>query len=262
MSAVASVRGMPFTPSHVAAILPFRGRGGRGLPLAALAAGSMSPDLPYFQPVADWRFMSPPTHSPAGILTWDLLFGIALWLAWRTGARPLHDLLPGPVRLRWRPAGWPPDRRAWLTVVPAVLVGAATHVLWDEFTHAGRFGTTWLPAVAADYPTPWGPFPGYRLLQYASGTIGLAIVIWIGARQPSRDPEPRPRPALARLAGWLVPLSAVTAAAMRISTLEDPGDLRTLGFAATTAAVGTGAVTLALITAGHALTSGRHRPPQ
>ena len=51
---------MPFTPSHVAAILPLAGRRDRGLPLAALAAGSMSPDLPYFQPVADWRLISPP----------------------------------------------------------------------------------------------------------------------------------------------------------------------------------------------------------
>lgn len=247
---------MPFTPSHIAAILPLRGRG-RGLPLAALAAGSMSPDLPYFQPVATWRFLSPSTHSLAGILTWDLVFGIAMWVVWRAVANPLHDLAPDVIRSRWRPAGWPTSVPGWLIVVPAVLIGAVTHVLWDEFTHIGRFGATHILAIAASYPMPWGPFPGYRLLQYASGVIGLAIVVWVGARQRSLIPEPSPRPSLARATAWLVPLSALTAASIRVAALEDPADLRALAFAGITTAVGTGTAVLLLLIVGHALTRGR-----
>lgn len=254
-----SLHHVPFTPSHIAAILPLRGRRDRGLPLAALAAGSMSPDLPYFQPIVDWRLMSPPTHSVAGILTWDLLFGIVMWVVWRAGAEPLHDLAPDPIRSRWRPAGWPTKVRAWLMVVPAVLVGTVTHVLWDEFTHAGRFGATQIAAIGASYSMPWGPFPGYRLLQYASGAIGLAIVFWVGLRQPSRDPRPRPRPGLARVAAWLVPLSGLTAAAMRSSALEDPTDLRALAFAAITAAIATATTVMVLLTAGHALAGNGRR---
>lgn len=244
---------MPFTPSHIAAILPLRGRDNLGFPLAALAAGSMSPDLPYFQPVVDWRLMSPPTHSVAGVLTWDLLFGIVMWVVWRAGAEPLHDLAPEPIRSRWQPAGWPTNVRSWLMVVPSVLVGTATHVLWDEFTHAGRFGATQISAIGASYPTSWGPFPGYRLLQYASGVIGLAIVIGVGLRQPSRNPEPRPRPRLARAAAWLVPLSALTAAAVRGSALDDRTDLRALAFAAITTAIATATTVAVLLIAGHAL---------
>lgn len=250
---------MPFTISHVAAILPLRGRGERGLPLAALAAGSMSPDLPYFQPFVDWRLMSPPTHGVTGILTWDLLFGMAMWTAWRAGAAPLHDLVPDPIRNRWRPAGWPANPHAWLLVIVAVLVGAATHVLWDEFTHAGRFGATQIPAIGADYPMAWGPFPGYRLLQYASGVIGLAVVAWVGLRQPSREGGPRPRPGLARVVAWLVPLSAATAAAIQVVARQEPADLRAMAFATITAAIGTATAVLIVITAGHALTGAGRR---
>lgn len=219
----------------------------------------MSPDLPYFQPVADWRLMSPATHSLAGILTWDLLFGVAMWAVWRVGAEPLHDLAPDMVRRRWRPASWPTSLSGWVIVVPAVFVGAVTHVLWDEFTHIGRLGTTYIPAIAASYPMPWGPFPGYRLLQYASGAVGLAIMVWVGARESSRDPEPRPRPGLARATAWLVPLAAVTAAAVRVARLEDPSDLRALAFAGITSAIGTATAVLILLTTGNALTGQRRQ---
>ena len=253
---------VPFTPSHIAAVLPLRGRRDRGLPLAALAAGSMSPDLPYYQPVADWRLMSPATHSLAGILTWDLLFGVAMWAVWRAGAEPLHDLTPDTIRRRWRSASWPTSPSGWVIVVPAVVVGAVTHVLWDEFTHIGRFGTTHIPAIAASYPMPWGPFPGYRLLQYASGAVGLAIIVWVGARQPSREPEPGPRPGLARATAWLVPLAALTAAAISVARLEDLGDLRALAFAGITSAIGTATTVLIFLTAGHAITSQRRHAAQ
>lgn len=219
----------------------------------------MSPDLPYFQPVADWRLISPPTHSLAGILTWDLLFGIAMWAVWRAGAEPLHDLAPDAIRRRWQPANPPTKVSGWLIVIASVLIGAATHVLWDEFTHFGRFGTTYITAIAASYPTPWGPFPGYRLLQYASGANGLAIILWVGASQPSAEPEPRPRPTLARATAWFVPLAALTAAVIRVARLRDFSDLRAMAFAAITAAIGTATAVLLLLTAGHALTSDRHQ---
>ncbi len=237
---------VPFTPSHVAAVLPLRGRDGLGLPLAALAAGSMSPDLPYFQPFVNWRLVAASTHSAIGILTWDLLFGLALWIVWRAGATALHGLAPHPIRRRWQPAAWPATAGAWLLVVAAVPLGAVTHVLWDAFTHVGGFGATQIPAIGATYAMPWGPFPGYRLLQYASGATGLAIVIWVGLRQPTRDPGPRPQPRLARVAAWLVPLSAVAAAAIGMA-LHPGTDMRALGFIAVTAAIGAATTVVALL---------------
>lgn len=248
---------MPFTPSHIAAILPLRARGDKGLVFAALAAGSMSPDFCYYLPISTLLFTSPPTHSVGGILTWDLLYGWVMWLAWRFAAVSLHDLAPDPIRSRWQPAKWPTAVRAWLLVVLSVLVGTTTHVLWDEFTHAGRFGAIHIALIAATYTTPLGAFQGHQILQYASGAIGLLIVIWVGILQPSKDRGPRPSPKLARITVWLVSLSALVAGAIQIFALAGRTGLRAMAFPVITTAIATALLTLALITAGHALLSCR-----
>lgn len=228
---------MPFTLSHIAAVLPLRARSGPGLPLAGLAAGSMSPDVPYFLPLVNWQTLSPPTHSLAGLVTWDLGFGLLLWWGWRSLAGAVHDLAPAWVRRRWQPADWPERGAAWLLVAAAVLVGAVTHVLWDEFTHGGRFAATSFEWVAATYPTPWGAFQGYRLLQYASGVAGLAIVVMVGWRQPVGPLPPAPNPRLAVAAWWLVPAAAVVVALVRVVAFP-VASMRGSAFVAVTTAIG------------------------
>ena len=245
---------MPFTPSHVAAILPLRGRAGVGLPLAALAAGSLSPDLPYFLPIPDWRVVSPLPHSLMGILTWDLLFGLVMWTAWRLGAGPLHDLAPDAIRRRWRPAGWPTTVGAAAMVVLALLIGAGTHVLWDSFTHAGRFGTQRFPILNTLIETPLRTLPAYRWLQYLSGVVGLVAVAWVGLRQPMSWDPPRRRPGLARAAVWLIPLGALVAVVQRFSVVGYTG-LRDAAFAIATASIAGAVATTLLLCLLHAATT-------
>ncbi len=67
---------MPFTPSHVAAILPLARA---PLPAAGLAIGSMVPDLPYFVPIGIPREY---THSLIGGLTADLPMGLVAVAVW------------------------------------------------------------------------------------------------------------------------------------------------------------------------------------
>ena len=188
---------MPFTPAHVAAVIPLRGRA--GLPFAALAAGSMSPDLPYYLLGTGWQPV-PATHSLWAVPTWDLLFGLVMWAAFRRASQPLHDLSPEVVRRRWRLADVAASRW-WLTPV-AVLIGSLTHLLWDEFTHPGRFGTANLAMLAATYPSPIGPLEGYRYLQYGSGLFGLAVLAWVGLRASVGPAVPRRQPVLAAWARW------------------------------------------------------------
>lgn len=240
---------MPFTPAHVAAVLPLRGR--LHLPFAALAAGSMSPDLPYFLPfsAAIPRFV---THSVGGVFTWDLLFGLAMWLAWRWIAPIMHDVVPSPIRNRWRPpagTGHPP---AWWAVGLAVIIGSATHVLWDFFTHAGHWATTVGP-LATTYPSPRGSMAGYRYLQYASGAVGLAVVLWVGYRQPGTPSGPRRQPGTAALAPALVFAGALMAVAVRVTTMHDATDRRALVFATVTSSISGAALALVLVCALHAL---------
>ncbi len=238
---------MPFTPSHVAAVLPFRRFG--TLPFAALAAGSMSPDLPYFLP--GLRFLGGWTHTPAGIVTLDVLLGLALWALWRSVAEPLHELAPAGIRERWDPPGW--AVAAWWALPAAIVIGAVTHVGWDEFTHAGRYGTTHLAFLAASYPGLLGALAGYRYAQYASGAFGLAVIV-VAALRRTRTPQPLRRPTrLARALPWLCLVGGAVGAGVRI--MGDGGfgiAWDALAFAAITGGLGAAAAVLLLACWGHA----------
>ncbi|MBN1094116.1 DUF4184 family protein [Blastococcus sp. TML/M2B] len=180
---------MPFTPSHAAAALPFLRT---PLPVSALVAGTVAPDLPFYLPFAlPW-----PTHTATAVVTTDVLIGLAAWALWH-GLLAAPAVRAAPAALRARVAGVPvglrsrlasPSRGAWTLL--ALAVGAATHVLWDEFTHARRWGPETFPVLAEQ----WGAMPGYRWLQYATSVLGgLVLLAWAvrwWRRTPARTTPP------------------------------------------------------------------------
>jgi hypothetical protein len=149
---------VPFTLSHAAAVLPaVRGDGsGRGrLVPAVLVAGSFAPDMTYFAAsvVSGGMEFGAVTHSFTGVFTVDVLIAwvlVGVWLALR---EPLVALLPraaqGRVAALVR-CGTPPRKASFALAfrwyVCAVL-GALTHVVWDAFTHAGRWGVQLFPVL-------------------------------------------------------------------------------------------------------------------
>ena len=85
---------MPFTVSHVAAVLPMVGRSDR-LPAAALVIGSMTPDYPWFLTRGRSSGLS---HSLLGVVTVDLAAGLLAFVLWRRVAQaPVRDLVPRAV---------------------------------------------------------------------------------------------------------------------------------------------------------------------
>ncbi len=180
---------MPFTGSHPAAVLPFVSV----LPASALIVGSMAPDFPYYLPLTTSSW---PTHSLGGIFGIDLAFGLAVWAVW-------HAVISAPA-IAYAPQGWrarlagrvepglrqrASSARQLAMVVFALVLGAASHVLWDEFTHPHRWGMNHLPALAEQ----WGPLPGYRWSQYGSGLVGAAVeALWLWAWWRRTTPVPVP----------------------------------------------------------------------
>ncbi|MEU9488241.1 DUF4184 family protein [Streptomyces decoyicus] len=177
---------MPFTLSHAAAVLPAIRRTGaaRGpLVASALVAGSFAPDMTYYADslVPGGMAFGEVTHSLTGVLTVDVLVTVALVGGWLLVREPLTALLPrawqGPVHtfLRgrpWRPRGL--RERASLVgwfLVSAVL-GAATHVVWDAFTHPGRWGTRLVPGLDRVV----GGLPVYTYVQYGTSALALAAM--------------------------------------------------------------------------------------
>jgi hypothetical protein len=245
---------MPFTPSHIAAVLPLR-RIGVALPLAALAAGSVTPDVPYFVPGV--MALGQVTHHPLAVISLDVVIGLCLWAGWRLGAGPLHELAPRSVRERWQPADWrstPP----W-TVPMAVAVGAATHVAWDSFTHPHGFAAARLAMLTAAYPSPFGgEWPGYQWAQYLSGALGLVVMAWVGWRQPRR-----PAPVVATSARpWVLAAAttqvAVIGAALRILVSRAwIGGAGSVVFAGITGAIAAAVVTVAAFASWQRLSTAR-----
>ena len=141
-----------------------------GLPLSALVIGSMIPDVPLFlRWPGGYRF----SHDLVGVLTVDLAGALLLLYGWNTVLRDaLVDLAPGFVRDRLAARRRLTSREWMLTPVAAVL-GSVTHVVWDAFTHRNRWGVTSVDWLQADL----GPLPGYRWAQYASGVVGLVVVL-------------------------------------------------------------------------------------
>jgi hypothetical protein len=171
---------MPFTVSHVAAVLPFRRwlRPERMLPAAVI--GAMVPDFGLFLPFWVPRYE---THGRLALLTFCLPVGLASWLLFETIVRPAWlDLAPDSWWLQWRQRGALPwgSVRTWVLGAASVLGGALTHLAWDGFTHEGARGVEMLPLLdSLAWQVNGHPMHLYRLLQHLSSLIGLALVAWV-----------------------------------------------------------------------------------
>lgn len=189
---------MPFTATHVLAIMPLAAIRRQPFPLSALVIGSMIPDWPMFVP---WSPGYHHMHSLAGLLTACLPLGLACFFVFEgVLKRPLFALLPQYVQHRCVSRLGPAVDgrfRSLLVACLAILIGAASHQLWDTFTHAGRWGTQVLPALQTSIVTVWGQdIPGYKLLQIGSTLMGLPLlVMWLGLWLGRQEPSPLP-PAL------------------------------------------------------------------
>jgi hypothetical protein len=212
---------VPFTLAHPAAVLPLRRL---GLPMTAMVAGAVVPDLPIYVGFQDARSF---THSPLGVVTIDLamgMTGLVLWyLLFR---RPLVDMTPD----RWRtrlPETVRVGPRTWLLAGPGVLVGAVTHVVWDAFTHDGSWGVEHVAPLRSSFLG----VAAYEWAQHICGVLGVAVVVVVALRYLSQLPEQPPRhgPLVARWA-LVVALAIGGMLGMGIAALVWPWGLEVMAY--------------------------------
>lgn len=256
---------MPYTLAHPAFALPLRRL---RLPASALAIGAMTPDAPLWmwfiglgEPFERHVVSYDETHSLVGILTWCLLFGLVGWATWTALLRgALRDALPAGLRSRVpSPPGFTDepsagDSRGRLLVLAAagVVVGATTHVLLDEFTHTGRWGTTNLLWLAESYGGRSGA-DWLQLVFTGAGLIALAaaIVCWLASvirRDPHRHSDGAPLPRIVMRAGLGV--SAVAACAV-VFALWGGGGLFRLAYLFATTGVFVFLIGVVILAVGH-----------
>ncbi len=169
---------MPFTLSHPAAAWPFRKL---NLVWSAFVVGSMAPDFPYITGSAEYRALG---HRFPGLVEFTLPASLAaLWLFHHVIKRPVIGLLP--VSIQERLDGLNGDFQFggaahFLAIIASIVLGIATHVVWDAFTHA----YTW-PWYRFVWLEGWvrvpglGRIPRYAAMQYGSSIFGvLVLCIW------------------------------------------------------------------------------------
>jgi hypothetical protein len=211
----------------------------------------MAPDLPLFFP---WAPSYGLTHGFPSLLWTSLPVALALYAVWRLVLRPATSgLLPSEtLRARipwaWDRVGLPEQPVATAAfVLAATVIGVLTHVLWDLFTHPGRLGSIWIPALAES----WGPFDGTTWLQYGSSALGLiGIGVWAAFALRRAGVVHRvdaPVVTLVRRVAWVAAVAVVLVSfAVRLGLHGIPTTTRELARTAFDAGTFAGAVILVL----------------
>lgn len=150
--------------------------------MSALVMGCFAPDFPYLLSLSPNKSYS---HTFTGMFLLDLplAFG-ALWLFHTLIKKPMLTFLPDGFRRRLRTSVtsfsfWPPKRLSLIIV--SILVGAATHLVWDGFTHTTSWiYQNWTFLRRAVVLPVIGEMQMYKVLEYASSAFGLVVVaVWI-----------------------------------------------------------------------------------
>lgn len=176
---------MAFPLSHPAAVLPFTLLPKRWVSVTGLIIGSLVPDIEYLL-----RMRMESTHAGtwAGLFYFDLPAGLALCFIFHQLVR--NDLiknLPTTLRSRFQvfiSFNWAGHfRKYWPAVLSSLLLGGATHILWDGFdlTHPNGHIYRSLQAWSSEFSSGTSQFFLIRAIQHLPSALGLAaigIVIW------------------------------------------------------------------------------------
>lgn len=231
---------MPFTLSHTVLAPPLQSAARRfriSLPLSALVIGTMAPDFEYLPRLRPGGGV---WHSPVGLVEFCVPVGVAVWWIFRTVISPsLLKLLPpglgdaAAARIAPGPA-W----RLVPGVALAVLIGAASHDLWDSFTHAARWGVRQLPALNGSYALAGGRnVPAHVILQDLSTAVGLLVIgilmwRWVMAQPKEARVIPRGERAWRLRDQSLLLLTGLVGGVLNASRQHRPGLAAALGLAA------------------------------
>jgi hypothetical protein len=179
---------MPFTPAHPAIILPFVKS--RYFSATGLIVGSLSPDFEYFFKMSVSGIHS---HTKAGIFYFDLPVTILLSLIFHQivkknliGNSPVFLQKRFQETLNLNFLNY--LKNNWWIFMGSAVIGAASHIFWDSFTHNNRFFVRQFSSIYQRVSVPFdgANYPLFYVLQQVSTGIGLLVVsIYIVTQRPS-----------------------------------------------------------------------------
>jgi hypothetical protein len=177
---------MPFTFSHPALILPLTYLPKKWYSLTGLIIGSMTPDFEYF---IRMKIQGNYRHTLAGMLYFDLPIGILIAFIFHNLIRDsLYKNLPRFLQIRlsgFQNFDWNKFFiKNWLAISTSILIGAASHLLWDSFTHKFGYFVETFPDLTNRINLLGHSFPFYKILQHSSTLFGGLIFLYAFFKLP------------------------------------------------------------------------------
>lgn len=169
---------MPFTFSHPAIVLPLTFLPRQWFSLTGLVIGSLTPDFEYFLRM---RIQSDYSHTISGLFWFDLPLGILLAFIFHNIVRDnLFDNLPTILSSRltkFKQFDWNNYfKKNWLVVAISVLIGAASHIFWDSFTHDHGYFVQTIPALTNTVDILGRHVQTLKILQHSSTLLGGLVI--------------------------------------------------------------------------------------
>lgn len=165
---------MPFTLSHAVLAPPLAKLLGQRLPIAALAIGCMLPDLHRLFTLRQ----DPTPHLWSALLYPNLLLGLVFCALWYLLYRPAlyrfvgvhHPLNLNTIKSALGFVGG---------MILALLIGNATHLIWDGLTHHDFRSFAFQDFLAQSVQLGTDIYPMHRVLQIGSSILALPFLLWM-----------------------------------------------------------------------------------
>lgn len=182
---------MPFTFSHPAIVLPLTFLPRKWFSLTGLVIGSLTPDFEYFLRM---RIKSNYSHTIDGLFWFDIPLGLLLAFIFHNIVRDsLFDNLPTILKSRFsefRQFDWNGYfKRSWFVVTISILIGAASHILWDSFTHDHGYFVQTIPALQNSVDFLGGQIQILKILQHSSTLLGGLVIVFAIYKLPTNKTE-------------------------------------------------------------------------
>ncbi|GIT82996.1 hypothetical protein DSM16313_07780 [Acinetobacter seohaensis] len=165
---------MPFTLSHAVLAPPLAKLLGQRLPIAALAIGCMLPDLHRLFTLRQ----DPTPHLWSALFYPNLFLGLMFCALWYLVYRPAlyrfvgvhHPLNLNTIKSALGFVGG---------MILALLIGNATHLIWDGLTHHDFRSFAFQDFLAQSVQLGTDIYPMHRVLQIGSSILALPFLLWM-----------------------------------------------------------------------------------
>jgi Domain of unknown function (DUF4184) len=171
---------MPFTLSHPALVLPLNLLPKKWVSITGLIIGSLAPDLQsYTTPSAAKTH----THTWWGIFWFCIPAAILLSFIYHLFVREmLITHLPRFLQIkfiRYKDLNWAGlFRRNWPVILLSIVIGAASHLFWDSFSHYDGYFIRTNPAFQGNMDVFGKSTEIPFVIQYVNSIIGLLVVVF------------------------------------------------------------------------------------